>query len=460
LDLIFRLRQMMAESKFSEVQRLIEVQLSLKDEARPELLLLYSDVMKAQQKQLPIDVVIELAELLCERKEFTAALELIDSLNTDAQKFFYNRITKIKIEAAEVSGQMNKIYEVVSAFLIRQFEKQIPFIPTWIEERILKYFKADFNLKLKYLALTMLVNDMQKAERLTNELIASCIENASPKGIKDKLSHICEVLKTSPPKSSLEIYRNFCLLSTRGISEKSDYKRLVEMTIFYTDFKFQALILNLLLELGLKESAKIYASAIEQTTDYDFVYLDKFLPHLKSYFVQTAPKVEPGPEKIPTPDLKMAGKLIQEVIGPEKDFEDSDEESRFLYLLKYQEYTSDQLCDLAVSFLQSELPRVSLKASQMAMNQSENEKAYLKGAYLKLTSLLQLKDYRAALDTCLEALTRASSREDILSFLYGQAEVLIRLNKPKDAKIILSQILSIDSDYRLAKERLNRLNEI
>ena len=136
------------------------------------------------------------------------------------------------------------------------------------------------------------------------------------------------------------------------------------------------------------------------------------------------------------------------------------EEASQILLQEYQNYSADQLCDLAVSFLQSEMPKVALRASELAIKEATDDKSFLKGSYLKLTCLLQLQDLRAALDTCLEALSKASSRDDILSFLYGQAEIYIRLNQKKQAKGILSKILIIDSKYRLAQERFDKLNEI
>jgi hypothetical protein len=71
-----------------------------------------------------------------------------------------------------------------------------------------------------------------------------------------------------------------------------------------------------------------------------------------------------------------------------------------------------------------------------------------------------LNDYRAAVDTSMEALHRAKSQEDILSFLYSQAEAYIRLNLKSDARRVLKNIVAIDEKYRLAKERLEKLNEI
>jgi multidrug resistance efflux pump len=69
-------------------------------------------------------------------------------------------------------------------------------------------------------------------------------------------------------------------------------------------------------------------------------------------------------------------------------------------------------------------------------------------------------DYRAALDTAYEALTQAKTENDILSFLYAQAEAHINLHESKQAKSLLKKVLSIDKNYRLAKEKLETLDEI
>jgi hypothetical protein len=315
-------------------------------------------------------------------------------------------------------------------------------------------------LKLKELAISLVLNDVSTAERLTQELILSTVEKSSPKGIRAKLHTIGDILKAGQSKAYLEIYQNYCFIAANGISEKSDYKKIVEMVIFFEDFKFQALVLNLLHNLNLTDEAKDYAASIRTNKEYNFVHFDKFFPHLKSYFVSPVTKKSIKQEDVPSPDLKLTTKVRSEIMPSHFEMDESEDDQRFFHLLKYQTYTPDQLCDLAVSFLQSEMPKVALRASELAMGQATDDKTFLKGSYLKLTCQLQLQDLRAALDTCLVAMTRANTRDDILSFLYGQAEIYIRLNQKKDAKNILSKILSIDSKYRLAKERLDKLNEI
>jgi DNA invertase Pin-like site-specific DNA recombinase len=55
---------------------------------------------------------------------------------------------------------------------------------------------------------------------------------------------------------------------------------------------------------------------------------------------------------------------------------------------------------------------------------------------------------------------KTGTKEDVLSFLYVQAELFQKLGENKTAKSILQKIQNIDADYRLTKERLIRLNEI
>ncbi len=460
MESIIQFRQMMADSKFFEVQKLIEVQLTLKNEARSELLKIYFDSLKAQQKNIPIDIILELSEIESENNHHDFVHELLNEISSDQKQKYYFRVLKLQMRAAAFQGQMDILYQLISDFFLRQYEKQVPAIPQIVTEYVSKYFQHDFNLKLKELAISLVLNDVSTAERLTQELILSTVEKSSPKGIKAKLHTIGDILKAGQSKAYLEIYQNYCFIAANGISEKSDYKKIVEMVIFFEDFKFQALVLNLLNNLNLTDEAKDYAASIRTNKEYNFVHFDKFFPHLKSYFVSPVTKKSIKQEDVPSPDLKLTTKVRSEIMPSHFEMDESEDDQRFFHLLKYQTYTPDQLCDLAVSFLQSEMPKVALRASELAMSQSTDDKTFLKGSYLKLTCQLQLQDLRAALDTCLVAMTRANTRDDILSFLYGQAEIYIRLNQKKDAKNILSKILSIDSKYRLAKERLDKLNEI
>ena len=461
MESITQIRQMMAESKFFEVQKLVEVQLALKNESRHELLRIYFDSLKAQTKIIPIEIILELSEIESELHQHEFVLSLLSELSTDLKQKFYIRILKLKMKAAVHQGQMDVLYQLLSDFYLRQFERQSPSIPDFVTELVHKFFQHDFNLRLKELALTLVLNDLSHAEKFVQEMILSTFEKSSPKGIKSKLLAVGDILKTGHNKGPLEIYQNFCFIAANGISEKSEYKKIVEMIIFFDDFKMQALVLNLLHELNLVEEARDFAGSIRLNKNYNFVHFDKYFPHLKSFFVQISPKKNmKNDEQLPAADLKLTSKIKSEIIPELYAVEESEDDVRFMHLLKYQNYSADQLCDLAVSFLQSEMPKVALRASELAIKEATDDKSFLKGSYLKLTCLLQLQDLRAALDTCLEALSKASSRDDILSFLYGQAEIYIRLNQKKQAKGILSKILTIDSKYRLAQERFDKLNEI
>ncbi|WPU65546.1 hypothetical protein [Peredibacter starrii] len=460
MDFIIQFRQMMAEQNFFEVQKLIEVQLSLPHTStRRELLHLYEEALIGQQKTLPLHFLLELCELETHAGNFERVHELLENIPTDVSQKYFLTIQKLKIQAAEHKGQMNELYQLVTTFLLRQFERQIPNVPLWLESIIEKYFKFDFALRLQKLSLALLLNDVKAGEELVRSLILSCVEKSSPKGTAQKLQSIAEILKTGQQKAQLEIYQSFCLISSQGITEKGELKKLVEMVIYFDDFKFQALVMNLLHQLDMLDEVQSYSKVVRSNSDYDFVYFDKYFSHLKPYFVAPRKAEEKHEAKLETPDLKLDGKYNSEIFSALPENEES-EEHNYAHLFKHQDFGLDQLCDLAVSFLQSEMPKVSLMAVNEAMKKVQSDKDFLKAAYLKLTCLLQLKDYRAALDVCLMALEKATSRDDILSFMYGQAELYIRLNERKQAKIILSKIISIDSKYRLAKERLEKLNEI
>jgi tetratricopeptide (TPR) repeat protein len=138
----------------------------------------------------------------------------------------------------------------------------------------------------------------------------------------------------------------------------------------------------------------------------------------------------------------------------------SDEDSLLAHLIKHQEFTTTELLDVAVSFIQSEFYLAALKASDLALNSTEVVDLKLRACYMKVVCLLRRGEYRSALDTSLDALNFSVTENDILSFLYSQAEAHLRLKEYKSARSVLGKILSIDSNYRQAKERLERLNAV
>jgi len=450
----------MAEQKFFEVQRAVELQLSLKSDDRGELISLYVESLNAQSKNVPLEILLELAQFESQNNNHDAVVSLLSIFSAQDINKNFKIINQLLFNALDAKGRVSELYELISEFLLHQFETRNPSIPDFVSHSIDKYFKHDFYLKLKILAISLMLQDLKKSLSLTQELIYDCFEHPSPKGGSGKLKLIEEVLKTETATGPLEIYQSFCRISSSGIDDKADYKRLVEMVIYFDDFKMQTLVLNLMHQLGHFKESELYADVLKKNQTYSFVYFDKFFPGLKKYFIKTSSqniteeKTEFLIQKEEKIDSAIGNERSQEITS---EYVEKEDVNSYLQFLKYQDLDINQLCDIATSFLQSEMPSVALKASELIIEKCSDEQSFLKGAYLKLTSLLQMKDYRAALDICLQALSKAETQNDLLSFLYGQAEALTRLHMHKEARLVLSRILAIDAHYRLAKERLDKL---
>ncbi len=456
METMDRIQQLLVEQKFFEAQKLIEASLTQGTHSRHHLLLLLFESLFLQQKEIPPELLIDLAEKEFELRHFDRSLELLNKIKLSQ---FETRVLKIKFSIAQERGQIKILYDLVSDHLLRLFEKQIPHIPDWIRSVIDKYFRDDFNILIKILAIELAVNHLEKAEELLRELILSSVERSSPKVLNNRLLALCDILKSSI-KGHLDIYYSLCLIHTSGIQEKAQYKKIIEMIIYFDDFKFQVMVLDLLNKIELKSEAEELAQAIRKNTHYSYVYLDKYFPHLKRYFFKPQTSVITPEQKLPTPDIELTEKYWSSVVTTWEIAEEPEEVETYIHLLKHTEFSVEQLCDIAVGFLQAEVPRAALAAAERALQSSSNRSDFLKASYLKISALFLLKDFRVVIDTCLNALEKVESTADLLSFLYAQGEAYIRMGLANDARIILKQIIKIDSSYRLAKERLEKLNEI
>jgi hypothetical protein len=342
------------------------------------------------------------------------------------------------------------------------FTSRVPVVPEDIKNLVQKYFSHDFNLALQRLSLEIMTGDYKSSITNVRQLMLNCFEQSTPRSTLTKLGQIVDIIETSKISSHLDIYKNFCSLYANGIKNKLDYKKLAEAVIYFDDFKFQTLTLELIRRLGLEDLAIEYAFAVKENKEYDFVYFDKFFPELKSFFValEEKAKLKEPTSLLTKEDLRLTGKAPKQSVESYTPLEDLDEEMHFIHMLSFQEFSQKELLDVATSFLQSRMFKVSLKAADLALKASTDTESFLKSAYLKIISLLQLQDYRAALDLSIQAAGKAVRTDDVLSFLYVQAELMMKLNQNKAAKNILEQIQSIDSDYRLTKERLIKLDEI
>ena len=459
VEIISKIQHLMAESKFVEAQKEAESLIYQSESSQSqELLEIYFESLKAQSRPLPADLVFSLIDKILPTKPDEAQewLSFIAKNN-----FKYNQqILLIKIQISELKGKTAELHQLISQYQILRYEAHIPIIPTLIQDLSKKYFPHDFHLHLQRLALELMLMDLVSCEKLIQAIIFSCFEKSSPKGTKNKLDSLFKILQSSEKLYYLELYKNFCSLMVNGLNEKKDYKKIIELVIYVEDFKFQALILNLLEREDLNDVAIDYAQEIRKNKDYSYVYFDKFLPHLKSYFFQKpeidnkslAPKIEPIDLKVgKSPSFPFYDEIISDV---------SEEEILLTHLLKHQNFSTDDLLNLAVSFVQSEFYQAGLKASELAYASTELIDLRLKACYLRVTCLLKIGDCRAALDASLNALNFSITQNDILSFLYSQAEAHLRLKEYGKAKSVLKRILAIDSGYRLARERLERLNAI
>lgn len=457
LEAIDQIRQMMAEQKFFEAQKLIEIQLKLSAINDYQILKYYFESLLPQNKFLPQELHLELVEKAIDQDDLILAEELLETKLSDR---YHNRQFMLRIKIFEKKGNVDAIYKCLSSFLLRQFEYQTPFIPEKIELLKERYFKNDFGLNLKILSIYLLINDINNSEKILKDIITNCVETATQRGLEEKIRTIGEVLKNASNKGRLEIYQNFCQIFSNGIVEKNDYKKLIEMIIFFDDFKFQVFCLNLMDKINLKEIAEDYSKTVKENKNYSFVYLEKFFPHLKTFFIKMVKKE--SVVTLPVEEVAFEFNKLpkRDILPPLKELDIEEDVKQYKNILKYQNFTSSQLCDLAVGFIQSDMPHVALEASLLATALSGNEEDYLKACYLKLTCQMLTNDFRSAVDTSIDALQFAKSQEDILSFLYGKAEAYIRLNMKTEASIVLKNIIAIDEKYRFAKERLEKLNEI
>lgn len=458
VDNIERLQQLMAESKFVEVQKEVELILSRsKSSESVELLELYFESLKAQSRPVPHRLLLSLIEKLLPSRPDEAQSWLAQI--HQPQPHDQQRLLLIRMKIADLKGQTDLLYKHISEYQVARYQYRVPNIPESVQALVNKYFPTDFQLKLQRLALNLMRLDFKVCESLIQDLILSCFERSSPRGTKEKIGLLFEVLSSSERVYYLELYKSFCALLANGIKDKKDYKKVIELVIYFEDFKFQVILLNFLMEEKLEAVATSYAAEIRLNKSYDYVYLDKFLPHLKTLFFKKTAAEPVEEEALPVIDLRVA-KTPKATIDDEYIADLSEEEVLLTHMLKHQSYTADELLEVAVSLFQSEFYHAALKAAQLAFKASSGNAQKLKASYLKVTCLLKTGEFRMALDTSMEALKLAQTQNDILSFMYSQAEAYLRMREYDDAKMVLRHILAIDSNYRLAKERLEQLNAI
>jgi hypothetical protein len=447
---------MMAEQKINDAESLIELQLTLNAHPRKEFLEIYNEIFLIKNKKFPPKLLLELVTFKINEGQMEFVLRLLKGL--DEEGYYLTKI-KLEIQTYEMMGQFHNMYKKISDYLIQQFEKKRPQVDDFILKSIDKYFKNDFGLKLILLSLNISKDDVENSEKITKELIISIFECHHSRSIREKLDSVQEILKTGTRKTRLEIYESICLILPKKNLERNEYKKIIEMIIYFDDFEFKVLVLYVLDRCKLSSLAEAYSKLISKNSKYNFVYLDKFFPHLKKYFFQENLNLLKNRTEEEKVDLVIEEQIKPSWILEKVDFSDKDHEHEIRQILKLSSFSMDQLYDLAISFIQIEMPLIALIVVDEVLIKIPKSEIKLRYLYLKTFCLLQLKDFRNVVDTCFEAIEISSNEKDILSFLYSQAEAFAQLGESHHAKKNLGKIITIDENYRLAKERLKILNE-
>lgn len=455
MDLMESIRQMMADANYSGAEQALELALiSASKSQRIELIPLYFDCLLLQSRSLPVHLLLEVLNPLWENSPELAIryFELASSQLVTSKDF---RVLRFRMKLAEKRGRIQELHGLVSAYQLHLYERVLPAVPGEITALVQKYFRTDFHLSLQSFALTLLRRDYTSAEEQVRHLILDAFERSTPKAKKEKLIALLEVIRAQIEKGPFDIYLSLLQLYLHGIQEKKDYKRLAEVLIYFVDFRFNVMGLQILESIGAPELAQDLASDLQTHPSYDFVYVAKYFPGLKKYFV----RITEDPTAVfswETPDLTLEGAVPKS----KENFEpvaNSEDEILLIQLVRQQDYSPEALLELAVSFLQSELPRVAAAVALSVHKEAQTPAQKLKAAYLVLTSYLLSGDYRRTIDLALESMELVSTTDDLLSFLYCEAEAYARLGMVSEARQVLRRIVSIDAGYRMARERLEKL---
>lgn len=457
VDSISNINEAIEKGNFSLAQTLIEQNLFDKNIKTPELYESYFNVLSNLSRPIKSKDILEFVELIASQNPLLGNnwLEKID----DERIIKSQRYVLVQIIIAEKLGQLEKAYHLVNEYNLKSIIRKNPVVPEKITEVITKFFNDDFNLKRQVLALSLLRSDYTQAEKIIKELILSCFERSVIKGRSKKLESIQEIVKLDEEKQVLRIYSDLIRFLTNELTPNELMKRFIECVIYFDDFKFQVLMLSVF-DLNLESLAVDYSRYVKGHNDFDFVYLDKYFPMLKKYFVKQVELKKTSVEKEEYEiDLSMLEESPASILDSFQESPDSAE-AFFVSQLKSNNFSFMTLLDFAVGLIQSDCLYAATEALEQALEKCSNDEELLKIKYLLVTSLLKKQDYRLALDVILETLPKCKTQNDVLSFLYAESEAYIRLNELKNAKKILEKIVGLDSSYRMAKERLDKLNAV
>lgn len=443
----------MAEQRYIEAQQLVEQTMLM--HKSDQLLGLYIEIHLLQDSQLPYPETVSFIKTIQEQDPHRS-LDLLFKLNAQTVE-----VKLLELNLYARLGALDDLYKSISNFYLYLYERKIPRVFVEVQNLRKKYFSSDFKFELQEIALEADRGWTAELELRISRIIQECFQSYSIKNRYEKIQQLQQVIEALPFNNGSRITASLLKLYLEGVKEAKDYKKLIELVLYFEDLSMKAIVLNLLDKLELESAAASYANSLKLNADYNFILFEKYYPHLKKYFVTARKEVVEEIIPITEIDLTLSGlkeeshhtDLIHEVDETNSDLDILDN-------LKHLEYDLSGWLNLAVGFLQSDFPKSALFCAQSVRDLARTDEDFLKGSYLATHALMKSQDYRLALDYCYEAIERSTLETDMLSFSYLEAELLIQLGEKRAARIVIGEIRKIDGDYRLSSKMQKRLDEV
>jgi hypothetical protein len=462
VELIEILRQKMADSKFNEVE--ISAYRSLSDKHnsnRSEMLLIYLSSIKSQNKKILYPYLLEFVEKNLDT-HLDHCLELINLYSSQNPNKLNLKLKIYLIKIFEKKGDIETLGKELKKLRCDLLEMNRPILNIALIEIEKKYFMKDFEFSLLNLTYAFYLGDLNSAENQILEIIKSLFESKNIKNLNSKLGLVGRLLEAQVEKKYLEIYQSYFIIRSRGITEKKDYKKIIEMMIFAKSNEFKVIILELLDFLQLEEIAKSYSSYLISEKNFKLLYVLKYFKNLKRYFMQ-GNLIRPEDEG--TRELTEIGPIKNSKIVPQDDMKIEDrlfltiEEEKIIHELKHQDLQFEEFHSLAISFIQAGYFYAAKESAICALNLAHTNEAKISTYYLIGETYYLLGDYRATIDFMGKIRELANDKIEIIPSMYLEAESHLKLNEKKEAKSIFEKINLTNENFRQTRDRLRLLNE-
>lgn len=455
----------MAEGRFIQAERtLLDFSLQNEEELTIDFFHELFEVRRNLGKDFPFHELDQYFNKLAQKNQFEEINDLLNWWTNKHPSFESALLYKWRLQLLEQRGMLANLKETLKAFGMFILKHRYWPLMESFKKYHEKYFKEDQDfIFVLILHQTQTFQFDQIEKQLTlfveNQLIRS---KKTPK-TKDDIELLITILDQIQVKGKLDIWKSFLMLQNQSNFDEGLIKKIIEMVIYFDHFGIQLLILRSLHHFGQYEIAQSLADALKASSNYDFVMIEKYFPHdLKSYFIKKR-QIESAPflSELSPEDLKLDINYKKNKSREEEEAHLlTEEESLIISGIKHQELSFDQSLDLMISMLQMNLPLAARAIAFKINKESVEAELKLKLNYLLLRVYYELKDYRAGIDIALDSLSIAKSGEDILAFMYAEADFHFHLGELNQAKLIYENIISLVGNYRMAFERLKEINEI